>query len=77
MANEFSVYWWDDKGNQHEELRFVSDRNAVNAAHRLCKGPASILGLVKRVIITDGGDYTNFEWTKEKGIIFPPPSVKQ
>jgi len=28
--------------------------------------------MVKRVIITDGGDCINFEWKKGEGIVFPP-----
>lgn len=62
MRDEFSVYWWDRAGNQHEELRFVGPEAAVTAAKRLTSGPASQYGVVTRVIITDRDDYTNFEW---------------
>ena len=72
MSGEFSVYWTDAGDGQHEELRFVDGEKAVKAAHRLTKGPASMLGMVKRVIITDGGDCINFEWKKGEGIVFPP-----
>lgn len=70
-AGEFSVWWWDADGGQHEELRFVSPEAAIRRAGSLIHGPSSILGLIQRVIITDGGDCTNFEWVKGKGIIFP------
>jgi hypothetical protein len=30
-----------------------------------------ILGTTARVIITDGGDYTTFEWQHGKGVVFP------
>lgn len=71
MSKEFSVYWWGVGGTQHEEKHFVEVGEAVDAVRRLC-GPAC-RPVVERVIITDGGDYTNFEWTKEKGQIFPDP----
>lgn len=67
---EFSVLWWDAQDNQHEELRFVDAEKAVMAAKRLCEGPASMLGIVRRVIITDGGDFINFEWIYGKGITY-------
>ena len=69
--NEFSVYWWDAQDGQHEEKRFVSAEEAFSAVERLTKGPASLLGIVNRVIITDGGDFTNFEWKKGLGVVFP------
>ena len=72
MTGEFTVWWWDASDGQHKELSFVDAQRAVEAAHRLCKGPAALLGMVKRVIITDGGDYTNFEWKHGEGITYPP-----
>jgi len=74
MENEFSVYWWDRDGGQHEELRFVDGERAVSACRRLTHGPASVLGFVERVIITDGGDCTAFEWNKTHGLIWPTPN---
>lgn len=70
-TTEFNVYWWDRDGNQHEELRFVDAERAVRAAHRLTHGPAAILKIVHRVIITDGGDHTTFEWKVGEGVTFP------
>jgi hypothetical protein len=68
---EFSVYWWDAENNQHREFSdLVSAERAVQAAHRLTQGPAAMLGMVNRVIITDGGDFCCFEWIKDKGITF-------
>jgi len=70
MADEFSVYWWDRDGNQHEEMRFVSAERAVKAARRLTHGPASIMKIVRKVMITDGGDFCNFLW--EDGVLKYP-----
>lgn len=69
---EFSLYWWDPQGCQHEELRYVDAGRAVDRAGTLSRGPAAQLGMVKRIMITDGGDYAVFEWTHEDGITFPP-----
>jgi len=73
MTNEFSVWWWDRDGGQHEELRFVEVERAFNACRRLIHGPASVFGFVDRVIITDGGDCTCFEWKKDLGVTWPTP----
>jgi len=77
MTNEFSVYWWDRDGGQHEELRFVDGERAVSACHRLTHGPASVFGFVERVIITDGGDCCCFEWKKEIGVTWPTPNKEE
>lgn len=68
---EFSVYWWDKDGGRYDEHRFVSVDKALKAAHRLIAGPASAFGIVHKVMITDGLDFTAFLWTKKDGIIFP------
>ena len=60
--HEFSVYWWDAQGEHHEELRFVGPEQALKAVKRLTTGPGAQVGIVKRVIITDGGDFCNYEW---------------
>jgi hypothetical protein len=69
-VGEFNVYWWDRDGGQHEELRGVDAERAVLAAKRLCAGPAATLGVVARVIVTDGDDFCNFEWRRGEGVIF-------
>jgi hypothetical protein len=74
--SEFSVYWWDRNGGQHEEVRFVEAERAVAASRRLAHGPASALGIVERVIITDGGDCCCFEWRRGEGVVFPPAEEK-
>jgi hypothetical protein len=71
MSDEFSVYWWDRDGGQHEEMRFASVEQVMRAFGRLTMGPASRLGMVKRVIVTDGGDCICAEW-KDGALTFPP-----
>jgi hypothetical protein len=69
MSDDFSVYWWDIDGNQHEELRFVSAQVAVSRAMSLTMRPFALeLGLLARVIVTDGGDCCAWEWTKNQTI---------
>lgn len=42
MNEEFSVYWWDTQGDQHEELRYVTAERAFpTAADGLRVGGAS------------------------------------
>lgn len=77
MENEFSVYWWDRDGGQHDELRFVGPEQAVKASYRLTQGPAAMMGIVERVIITDGGDCTAFEWKKDLGVVWPTPNKEE
>ena len=76
-SHEFSVYWWDRDGGQHEEMRFVAPERAVKAAHRLTNGPAAVAGFVNRVMITDGLDCCAFEWTKQDGLIWPKQETAQ
>jgi hypothetical protein len=74
--NEFSVYWWDINGVCTDELRFVSAQDAVDRASFLAHGPGAKIGVISRIIITDGLDLTCFEWLKDKGVVFPGPDDK-
>ncbi|HSW92141.1 MAG TPA: hypothetical protein VLG09_05850 [Candidatus Saccharimonadales bacterium] len=68
---EYSVYWWDKDGHQHTEMQWQMTLKCMQAVKRLTQGPASVLGFVKRVIITDGGDSIVFEWKLGEGITWP------
>ena len=76
MENEFSVYWWDRDGGQHRELQFVDVDTALKATRRLCCGPAAALGVVKKVMITDGGDHCNFLW-EDGRLIYPTNEMRK
>lgn len=70
MTGEFSVFQFLLDGT-HEEVRsHVEPEEAVRAAHHYCTSVGAKLGTTLRVIITDGGDSTCFEWTHEAGITF-------
>jgi hypothetical protein len=65
---EFSVYQFL-KGGFHERVRaYVTAEEAVKAFVHYTNNVASKMGITYRVIITDGGDCTVCEWTKEKGL---------
>lgn len=71
MNREFSVYWWDNNDKYYAELKFVSAEQAVEKAKSLSDRPAAKVGIIKRIIITDGLDCIVFEWVKGK-VVFPP-----
>jgi hypothetical protein len=76
MKGEFSVYQFllDDLSERVRE--FVSAEEALNAFQHYTTCVGAKLGIVQRVIITDGGDCINMEWKYGKGITFPPPPIK-
>jgi P2-related tail formation protein len=69
--DEFSVFWWDPDGNCHAERRYIGALAATELAHSLVLRPAASLGIIRRIIITDGGDFTVFEWIRGQGVTWP------
>ena len=70
-CGEFSV-WQFFEDESYEKVRdHVEAEEAVKAAHFYSTNVASRLGLTRRVIITDGGDCTCFEWKYGEGVVFP------
>jgi hypothetical protein len=75
---EFNVvqFFTDEQLGCEYVRRGVSAEEAVKAAHHYSHNVAAeLLGLVNRVIITDGGDDCVFEWKKGEGVTFPPECV--
>jgi hypothetical protein len=68
--NEFSVCQFFEDDSYEYVRRFVSAEEAVKAADHYCHSVAAKTGIVRRVIITDGGDYVNFEWRYGQGVTF-------
>ena len=68
---EFSVYQFFVDGSYERVRSFVSAENAVKAAMHYTNNVAVKMGVTVRVIITDGGDCTVFEWKKGEGVVFP------
>ena len=71
-TGEFSVYQFFEDESSECVRRNVDAEEAVNAAHHYCNSVGARMGFTRRVIITDGGDYCNFEWQFGKGVTFPP-----
>lgn len=72
VSGEFSVYQFFPDESYEEVLRFVDGRTAVEQAKRLTDSVGGRIGTTVRVIITDGGDFTVFEWKYGEGVTFPP-----
>lgn len=75
--NEFSVTQFFKTGEYEKVREFVSAEEAVNAFRHYTNNVATKIGLVVRVILTDGGDCINMEWQHGKGITFPPPEISK
>jgi len=69
---EFSTVQFFEDGTHEYVRRFVSPEEAVEAAEHYIKNVAARIGITVKVIVTDGGDYTNFQWERDKGISYPP-----
>jgi hypothetical protein len=68
---EFSVYQFFSNGMYEDVLRFVDVETAVKTARQLSESVGAKLGMTVRIIITDGGDFTAFEWKRGEGVTFP------
>lgn len=62
MSDEFSVAQFFANETYEYVRRNVDAQNAVEAAHFFTTNVAARLGMVRRVIITDGDDFCVFEW---------------
>jgi hypothetical protein len=71
-AGEFSVAQFFQDGTYEYVRRYVDAEEAVTAAKHYTTSVGAQLGTTVRVIITDGGDFTNFEWQFGKGVTYPP-----
>ena len=67
---EYSVVEFYTNGYHAYVARWLDAEGAVNLARRCTDAATVIGGLVHKVIITDGGDCTNFVWEYGKGVTF-------
>lgn len=72
MAGEFSVYQFFTDGTNERVREFVEAEEAVKATQHYTTSVGAKLGVVNRVIITDGDDCCCFEWKAGEGVVFPP-----
>jgi hypothetical protein len=68
---EFSVVQWFREGYYEFVKENVGAEEAVQTAKGVTESPGALLGIPVRVIITDGGDLTVFEWKHGEGVVFP------
>jgi hypothetical protein len=68
---EFSVCQFFENEFYEYTRRYVGPEEAVLAFKHYTTSVAAQMGIVRRVIITDGGDFTTMEWQYGKGITFP------
>ena len=62
---EFSVWVFQEGGWHYPVARFVDAGAAVGLAIEATDKPDA-----QRIIITDGGDFTVWEWVYNKGIVW-------
>jgi hypothetical protein len=72
---EFSVFQFFSDTEYECVCKFVDARTASQKAVFFTSNVAARMGITKKVIITDGGDNTNWEWQYGKGVIFPLSKV--
>jgi hypothetical protein len=70
--NEFNVWLFFENG-PHDQIRHrVSAEEAMKTFAHYTSSVMAKLGIVQRVIVTDGGDYCCAEWKLSEGYTFPP-----
>ena len=70
-SKEFSVVQFFKDGKYEYVCRWVSIDDAVKAVKHFTTSVAVQMGMVERVIVTDGGDCICLEWVHGQGIVFP------
>ena len=71
LNEEFSVVIWFSDGSYEYFKRWIGAKEAVETAKRQTETVGARSGMVAKVTITDGGDYTVFQWEYGKGVTFP------
>jgi hypothetical protein len=67
---EFSTCMFLRDGKYEYVRRWVDAKEAVEAAYHYANSVGARMGVVDKVIITDSGDNTVFEWKYGKGVTF-------
>ena len=72
----FNVVQFFPDGTYEYVRRNVDAKQAVDAAYHYTHSVGAMAGVTQRVIITDAGDSTCFEWRFNEGVVFPE-QIKQ
>lgn len=77
MSTElFNVVQFFPDGGYEYSNRGLELRAAVERAKALTETVGARIGTTTRIIITDGGDLTVFEWEFGKGVTYPTPEMR-
>jgi len=72
---EFSVCQFFRDDSYEYVCRFVDAETAVEKFKHYTTSVGAQIGTTVRVIITDGGDCTNYEWQFGRGLTYPSPEA--
>lgn len=70
---KFDVVEFDADGTFHYVERWLGRRGALMLAWHCFRLQEAKASPINRIIITDGGDFTVFEWKRGEGVTYPPP----
>jgi hypothetical protein len=77
MSKEKFDVWQFFADDAYEKVRArVGIKEALKAAYHYTHNVSALTGVTSRVIITDEGDCTVFEWKYEEGVTYPKRSVE-
>jgi hypothetical protein len=81
ISGEYSVFQFFPNDHYECVLRDVPVADAFACANHMATTVGAKIGTTRRVIITDGGDHTVWEWQYGIGLVFPvmptqPPHLK-
>ena len=68
---EYSVCQFFPDGSYEYVKRFVGAQEAAETAKSYTERPAALMGIIRKVMITDGGDFCVFLWEHGKGVVYP------
>lgn len=71
MTETFNVVQFFADDSHEYVLRRAPPEEAARKAHSMATSVGARIGTTKRVIITDSGDFTGWEWVYGKGLAFP------
>jgi hypothetical protein len=71
-GHPFCVYQFFPNETWERVAEFVEIEVAMDTARRLTLSVGGRMGTTRRVIITDNGDDTVFEWKFGEGVTYPP-----
>jgi hypothetical protein len=70
-ANEYNLIQYFQDGTWEYVRQNVSAEEAIMTSKRYVTSVAAKTGIVRRVMVTDGDDFCNFDWQYGRGIVFP------